>query len=155
MQSTPKNSDEISILAPSDRLLMTLIRLGFLAYFVYLTLLLLTPDPFRLVFGGTKVNHLLVQMYSIAHFICFTILTVFALLACRPWSVWITASLLVAYASGTELLQKLIPPRTAEWQDWFQDLGGIVFGIGIIWVLATVWNAWRGSQEEVCSEIAS
>jgi VanZ family protein len=129
-------------------------RLMFGGYFCYLTLLLLAPNPFPWVSSSPRVVHYLDLIYPIAHCISFTFLTVLALLAFRFLSPYEIGAGLMGYAASTELLQMLIPPRAAEWQDFFQDLGGIAIGFMVAWMLLSGWRWLRNFKEEPCPEIA-
>jgi VanZ family protein len=138
-----------------DRFVTTpLVRLSFCGYFVYLTLLLLTPDPFRLVASTPGAVHVLQLLNPLAHGLSFAILTALALLAFRPLPQPAICIGLSGYASLTELLQMYIPPRTAEWQDWFQDIGGIALVILVGWLVATLWRALRNAEKNVSPEIS-
>ena len=145
----------IVIPPPLNRLQMLLLRLLFGGYFAYLTVLLLAPEPYRWVGSSTSILYFLNLLYPFAHSISFAFLTVLALPAFRPLSRPAISVSLSGYAAITELLQKFLPPRTAEWQDWFQDLGGIAVGVLLTWMLATGWKAMRNVKEEACPEIAS
>jgi hypothetical protein len=153
MEPTRKNSPAMPL--PINRLQTLMLRLSFGGYFIYLTLLLLTPNPFRLVPPSTGIVHLLYAIYPLAHGISFAFLTLFALLAFRALSLVAIGVGLSGYATVTELLQLFIPPRTAEWQDWFQDIGGITFAFLVIWILAIAWKTLRNVREEVIHEIVS
>jgi VanZ family protein len=138
-----------------NRIQVLLMRLLFGGYFVYLTLLLLTPNPFRLVPSSSRITHLLELISPWAHSISFALLTVFALLAFRAFATSAIVLGLSAYATLTELLQRLIPFRTTEWHDWFQNLGGIVFGILMMWMFTTIWRVLGKAREETSPEVAS
>jgi VanZ family protein len=153
MQPTCKAPADLA--PPVNHLQIIFLRLLFVGYFVYLTLLLLTPDPFRLVGSSPRFIHFLDKLYPLAHCISFSVLTVLALLACRPLSRRTVCLSLAGYAMATEMLQMLTPPRTAEWGDWFQDIAGIFLGLGVVWLLAIVWKATRKNKEEACPEIIS
>jgi hypothetical protein len=130
-----------------------LARLSFGGYLVYLTLLLLTPDPFRLVTSMPGAVYVLHLLYPLAHGISFAILTALALLAFRSLPQPALCIGLSSYASLTELLQMCIPPRTAEWQDWFQDIAGIAIVILAGWLAAALCRALRSVSEDGSPEI--
>jgi VanZ family protein len=130
-------------------------RLVFLGYFSYLTLLLLIPNPFPWVSSSPKVIFYLDLIYPIAHCLSFTFLTCLALLAFRSFSAPVIVAGLMAYASATELAQMFAPPRCAEWLDWFQDMLGIALGVLVVWILMSGWRWLRGFGDESCPEIAS
>jgi VanZ family protein len=119
-------------------------RLVFLGYFAYLTLLLLVPNPFPWVSASPKVLFYLDLIYPIAHCLSFAFLTGLALLAFRSVSASLIVSGLMVYASATELAQMFCPPRCAEWLDWFQDILGIALGVLLVWALSSSWRWLRG-----------
>jgi VanZ family protein len=145
----------VDIASPVNYLQIIIPRLLFVGYFSYLTLLLLTPNPFRLVGSSTRFLHFLDLLSPLAHCISFTFLAALAMLAFRPLARWVICLSLMGYAAATELLQMLIPQRTAEWGDFFQDIAGIALGLGVAWVLAVGWKAMRKNKEEICPEIIS
>jgi hypothetical protein len=134
---------------------MLMMRLLFVGYFVYITLLLLTPNPFQWVGSSQVLLSWLNALYPLAHSICFVVLTVFALLVCQPLHKAAICASLFFYAAATELIQTMIPPRTGEWQDWFQDIAGIIIGFMLFWLWIVGWNALRNNREEKCPEIAA
>jgi VanZ family protein len=131
------------------------LRIFFVAYFCYLTILLLSPNPYRWVGSSSSFAELLKMLYPIAHIISFSALSALALVAWHPLPRWGICAGLIVYAAATEVLQMLIPPRTAEWQDWFQDLGGIGVGLLLAWMLALGWKVFGPLPAEVAPEIAS
>jgi VanZ family protein len=71
-----------------------------------------------------------------SHLFSFSVLTVLALAAHAPAPRWVLIAGLIAYGAMTEGLQSLLPPRTAEWADWFQDVAGILAGVVCYYALA-------------------
>ena len=57
----------VEIASPVILAQIIILRLLFVGYFAYLTLLLLTPDPFRLVGSSTRFLHFLDLLYPLAH----------------------------------------------------------------------------------------
>jgi VanZ family protein len=129
-----------------------LLRLLFVGYFAYLNLLLLTPDPFRMVGSSQRFAHFLEALEPLAHGISFIVLTILALFAGRPLPRWTLLLGLVGYGALTEIMQKFVPHRTPEWKDWFQDILGVVIGFCIVWGLAKGWKAMRKPKNATCSE---
>ena len=147
----PSDQAPFEMSALANRFGLALMRFLFAGYFFYLTVLLLSPNPYIWV-GSSDANSFLARLYPYAHLISFTLLTLFARFGCQPLPRWLICGSLIAYATATELLQRLIPPRTAEWRDWFQDLAGIAVGMAAAWMLARCWKAWRGPiVQDLCS----
>jgi VanZ family protein len=124
----------------------------FFGYFAYLTLLLLAPNPYRWVGSSPGRSYFLSLLYPFAHGISFALLTVFARLAFRALRRVLICVILSGYAAVTEFLQMFFPPRTAELQDFLQDIAGIAVGILSIWILTVGEKTPRNVPEEACSE---
>jgi hypothetical protein len=110
---------------------------------------LLVADPLRFV-GAPHGPPLWLfhTLMPLAHLISFSVLAVLTLAARWPLPRWLIATLLVTYAGATEIVQSCLPPRTAEWTDWFQDLGGILIGAALCWgVAAAVSWLFRRSND--------
>jgi hypothetical protein len=104
-------------------------------YVVFLTLLLLNSDPSRLLGMHGRLPSLLRMMLPAAHLISFVVLATLALAPRWPAPRWVIVLILVVYGGMTEIVQGFLPPRTPEWMDWFQDLGGILIGTAFCWGL--------------------
>jgi VanZ family protein len=119
-----------------------LIRAVAVAYLVFLTVLLWTSDPARLVSWDGQLPQVLRWLMPAAHLLSFWVLGVLMLSA--RWSLpsWGVVLILATYAGLTEIVQGLLPSRTPEWIDWFQDMAGIALGAGLCWAAAR-WNARR------------
>jgi hypothetical protein len=124
-------------------------------YFVALTLLLLSPNPYRLVAAAPGAVSVLIALNPVAHFISFALLTALTLLAFRSVPQTAVGLGLSGYASLTELVQRCIPPRTAEWGDWFQDLGGIAIVILVGWLCGAFFRVLRNVGEEISAEASA
>jgi len=111
-----------------------LIRAAAIVYLVFLTLLLLTADPARLV--GWDSRLLLQSLQPWAHLLGFLTMAVLALSARWPLPRWGVVLILALYAGMTEIVQGLLPPRVREWQDWLMDLAGIAIGTVLCWTAA-------------------
>ena len=109
------------------------VRVVFFIYLVFLTVLLLVADPMRLAGMRDNSSGLFRMIIPVAHLVSFWGLTVLALIVRWPIPRWSLALFLVLYAGVTEVLQSCLPPRQAEWGDWFQDIGGIALGVAICW----------------------
>ena len=107
-----------------------------IAYLLYLTGLLLSPQPERLV--GGELPGFLHALMPAAHFLSFLVLAVLALSTRWPAPRWAVLVLMAAYGGMTEILQGFVPFRTPDWMDWFQDLAGIGVGAGLCWTAAMI-----------------
>lgn len=126
-------------------------RMLCIAYLIFLTALLLTSDPMRLIGAGEVENAplLLRVLITYAHLLSFAVLAVLALAARWPAPRWALVVLLVVYSGATEIAQSFLPPRTAEWLDWLQNLGGTAIGIAACWSLSAVGRLIR-LREDRC-----
>jgi hypothetical protein len=102
------------------------------AYWLFLSLLLLVPDPYALL-GLDRIH-----VPSGGRFVHFAFFTMFALLvhASRlPFGrVWLWSTIVV-YAVAVELLQWFVPHRTVDAVDLAENLLGLVAGTAIWWSL--------------------
>jgi VanZ family protein len=105
-------------------------RLACAAYWLCLTTLLLVPDVRSLL--GSSIS--LVPTGVGVHFSAFVLLAFFVLASRLPLRQAPLAGLLIGYAVATELLQTLVPPRTAELKDFIEDVLGLAAGTAIWWV---------------------
>ncbi len=110
-----------------------------LAYWIFLTALLVTPQPWE-YFGRFQAPlqdaiELTLADY-VRHFLAFSLLASFAWHAQRS-SEWPTRiqflSCLLAYAILVEVIQLPIPERTFQWLDLLANGTGLVFG----WIFAS------------------
>jgi VanZ family protein len=106
-------------------------RIAWLAYVLFLTLLLLTANPARLIGVSGAVPGFLRTLMPWAHLLSFGVLAVLTLLARWPVPRWSVVLMLALYGGATEIIQGFVPPRTPEWADWFQDIGGVAVGVAI------------------------
>jgi hypothetical protein len=102
-------------------------------YVVFLTLLLLSPDPSRVIGVHGNLPWILQAVLPAAHAISFLVLATVALAPRWPVPRWAIVLLLAIYGGATEIIQGFLPPRTPEWMDWFQDLSGIAVGTAFCW----------------------
>ncbi len=108
-------------------------QLACYCYWIFLTVLLLVPDPAAMV-GLERVPIFPWGKFGI-HLIAFTILSV--LVHASRWSKrlwWPLIVLLVVYGITTETLQLLVPHRTARVMDGVENILGIAAGAGIYWL---------------------
>lgn len=125
-----------------------LMRVVCIAYLMFLTALLLSSDPMRLVGVRENVPSLLRLLLPLSHFLSFSVLAVLALMVRWPVPRWGIAVLLVLYGGMTEIAQRFTPVRTAEWQDWFQDLVGIAVGAVFCWIVGLVGDVLIGPKQK-------
>lgn len=127
-----------------------LMRCVCIGYVVFLTLLLLTSDPSRLIGIHGKLPWLLQMAFPAVHAITFLVLAVLALAARWPIPRWGVIVILASYGGMTEIIQAFVPHRSPEWLDWFQDLAGIAVGAALCWsffVFVGWWTRRRCGQE--------
>ena len=115
-----------------------------LAYWAFLTILLLVSDPAGLV-GLQSVPVFPWGKFGV-HLIAFTILSTLVHASRwpkRPW--WPLIACLVVYGVTTESLQLFVPHRTARVMDGIENILGIAACAGIYWLAGWVARRW-GAQ---------
>ena len=127
--------------------MQALIRAVSVAYLAFLTLLLLTADPSRLIGCGGGLPWLLRSLMPVAHLLSFFMLAVLALSARWPAPAWGIVLVLSLYGGMTEITQGFLPPRTPRWTDWFQDVAGIAVGAALCWGGALLAGAWAARRQ--------
>jgi VanZ family protein len=110
-------------------------RIAFVTYWIYLSILLFSQDPSRWIGSPGNVPELLKILAPYAHMLSFTVLSLLTFAACLPLPRWSVLLFLAVYGGATEFIQGSIPHRTPEWADWFQDLGGIAIGFACFWLM--------------------
>jgi hypothetical protein len=126
-----------------DRLAVILIRFASGAYWMLLTILLLSPDP-RAVLGLGRVRHL--PSDEVAHLTCFTLLALLAH-ACRlPVRRTTLLAALAVYGIAAEATQHFVPNRKVELIDFTLNLSGMALGT-CVW-LAAAW-LWRTATRRI------
>ncbi len=123
-------------IATCDEHMQHVMRVACIIYLIFLTALLLTEDPLRLIGVRSGAPSLLRWVMPAAHLVSFGVLAALALTAHWPLPRWGVVLLMVAYAGVTELVQGLVPLRTPEWADWLQDLAGIGVASVVCWLVA-------------------
>jgi hypothetical protein len=123
-----------------------LMRFVCIGYAIFLTLLLLTADPARLIGMRGGLPWILRTMLPLAHAISFLTLAVLALMTRWPVPRWTIVVVLAVYGGMTEVTQGFFPPRTPEWKDWFQDLVGIAVGAACCWAVAVLASLCAGAR---------
>ncbi len=114
-------------------------RLACIAYCIFLTILLLAPDP-AWICGLSKRPEFPWGSFGV-HAIAFAGLSFLALGIWWPHGISrpLVAALLV-YGTATELLQYFVPSRHVRWIDWIQNMGGVAVGAAAYWI---VWQTLR------------
>lgn len=118
--------------------MQSVMRAACLSYLIFLTALLLVADPMWFIGVRGEAPGLLHQLMPAAHLLSFWALATLALVARWPIPRWAVVLLLVLYGAMTEIAQSTLPPRTAERNDWFQDVAGIALGAVLCWIVAVV-----------------
>jgi glycopeptide antibiotics resistance protein len=122
-----------------------IIKFACVCYWIFLTVLLLTRNPARIV--GLHAVPLFPWGKFGIHLSAFLVLSLLVHASRwprRPW--WPLIALLALYAVTTETLQILVPPRTARVMDAFENLLGIALGAGIYWVARRVRESHATSR---------
>ncbi|MDR3196277.1 MAG: VanZ family protein [Planctomycetaceae bacterium] len=96
-------------------------------YAIFLTLLLWLPNPKVLFYGWQPSG----DTGGYAHLFTFTILGFLVELGRRKKSFLFWVFWLILYVFLTEIVQELLPIRSFEWVDIFQDIFGIVIGLAV------------------------
>lgn len=121
-------------------------RLACLVYLILLTALLLAANPWWFMSVHGQTPWLLRSLEPFAHFLSFGLLAMLAFSARWPAPRWGVLLFLSVYAGATELTQWLMPPRAAEWSDWFQDLAGIGVAAIACWGVASLAELVRRAR---------
>jgi hypothetical protein len=137
---------------PLREAMQWLLRVVCIGYIVFLTLLLLTSEPSRLIGVRGNLPWALQKMMPAAHAISFLVLAVLALTPRWPLPRWSIVLILAAYGGMTEIVQGFVPHRTPDWMDWAQDLGGIAAGVAICWGGATMFRLATQSPQRLTAE---
>jgi hypothetical protein len=124
-----------------------------IAYLVFLSLLLLSEDPTRVIGLHGRLPAVLRALMPYAHVVSFAVLALLALGVRWPVARWGILLMLAAYGGMTEILQGFVPHRTADWMDWFQDLGGMALGTALCWSAAIVIGKWARSRRTEEAEV--
>lgn len=108
---------------------LSLIRLACVAYWLMLTVLLLVPDPIKLL--GLK-RATVAAMGQGTHFFFFLALAVLVSASRWPIRGGVLAAALVGFAFVTEGLQWFVPRRHVDPIDLIENLAGLLAGV-LIW----------------------
>ena len=121
------------------------------AYWAFLTVLLLTPDPAVIL----RLDHLPMFWWGELgiHSAAFTILALLVHGLRWPRAPgWTMLFVLLVYAIAVESLQAFVPPRTVELLDYLENLFGILLGSGIYGALS--WpGRWSSRQADKGHEV--
>jgi VanZ family protein len=131
---------EITVRRIPARMVTPLVRLGCAAYWVYLTMLLLAPNPARLAPNPatTPVVRLVVSTVPDrgVHFTCMAVLALLVHASRFALPERAILGLLLSYGVLAETLQWFVPPRCVELLDYLENLVGLLAGTAA-WRLAT------------------
>jgi hypothetical protein len=122
---------------------LAVFRTVFVAYWVFVTFLLLTPEPLD-VLGLDEYAGDLAGGYG-RHFLLFAGLGLLGSLGRWRISTITLGCLLGAYGVATEALQGFIPPRTPDLFDVVEDLLGVAVGLAI--GAAVVWLGLKSGRK--------
>lgn len=109
-----------------------------IVYLVFMTALLLSSDPAKLLAADGRFLRWLEPW---AHLLCFFALAVLALSVRWPVPRWGVVLFLLVYGGATEFAQRFVSKRTPEWKDWLMDAGGIAAGAAVCWIVALLGGA--------------
>ncbi len=127
---------------------MRTVRLLFcVAYAVLLTMLLLAPQPAKLL-GLRRIPMFPWGDIGI-HFTAFTILTL--LVHGLRWPTrtrWPIVAALLAYGVVIESLQVFVPSRSVELLDYLENMLGVAVGTGIYWLARRLIQSSSTSPSE-------
>jgi VanZ family protein len=126
-----------------------------LGYLLLLTVFLVAPDPFAAVPFDLRSYLALSRLTSAEHFVAMLLLAVLVLAARWPLPGWLIVVLLGVYASGTELCQTFVPPRTPEVADLLQNLAGIATAVTLWYVVALMARVRRRSLPSVEGQVTA
>jgi len=121
-------------------------RIAFLVYWVYLSILLFSQHPERWIGASGNVPAFLQILMPFAHILSFAVLSLLTFTACLPLPRWSILLFLAVYGGVTEIIQGFIPPRTPELADWLQDLGGIAIGFACFWLVLFLLRMMRKNE---------
>ncbi len=123
------------LLSMLKRFNVIIMRIAVFVYWIYLSILLLSRDPTYWIGSPGHVPGLLKILMPFAHILSFAVLSLLTFAACLPLPRWSIILSLAMYGVLTEIIQGFFPPRTPEWADWFQDLGGVAIGFACFWLV--------------------
>jgi VanZ family protein len=107
-----------------------------IAYLLFLTLLLWSDDPKRVIGMEENLPWILNLLMPYAHVLSFALLAVLTTSIRWPVPRWAVVLTMAAYGGLTEIGQGLTPHRTPAWINWLQDLVGIAVGTALCWAAA-------------------
>ena len=104
--------------------MQSLMRAVCIAYLVFLTLLLLSEDPTRVIGLHGRMPWILQVLMPYAHVLSFAVLAVLALGVRWPVPRWGIVLMMAVYGGLTEILQGFTAHRHPRLADWLQRPGG-------------------------------
>jgi VanZ family protein len=122
-------------------------RIAFILYTIYLSILLLSQDPTSWIGAPGDVPRFLAILMPIAHLLSFGVLSLLCFSALWPLPRWSILLFLILYGGMTEIIQGYTPYRHPEWADWLQDIGGIVIGLACFWLALFFVRMMQGNEK--------
>jgi hypothetical protein len=115
-----------------------------IAYLVFLSLLLLSEKPERVIWLD-QLPWILQALLPYAHVLSFALLAVLAMGVRWPMPRWAIVLMMAAYGGLTEILQRFTH-RHPAWLDWFRDVSGIAVGTALCWIAAVLASRFAGRR---------
>jgi hypothetical protein len=120
------------------------------AYWILLTVLLLTPYPQRVV--GLQTVPLFPWGDIGIHFTAFIVLSVLVHVAVWPKSVRWTVAILLAYGVATESLQWFVPHRSVELKDYTENILGVLAGAAVFLIFRAFVQRSRKAVQKLSAK---
>jgi hypothetical protein len=130
----------------SKNLGRAIMRIIFVFYMGYLTVLLMSQDPTKWIGAPGALSELLKILEPVAHLLSFGLLSFLACAAFFPMPRWGVMCFLGLYGGAIEIIQAAVPHRHAQWTDWLQDLCGIFIGFFFFWLVMVLVRMFRGNN---------
>ena len=125
---------------------MLYLRMLSAAYWAFLTVLLLVPNPAAIFFNARPF--VAVAGMRGVHFATFTLLALLVQAARFPVRPRVQWAVLVGYALVAESLQWFVPHRCVELADYAENLLGLATGAVLFWAVSH-WARRAGTPSEV------
>ncbi len=128
------------------KLNIIIMRIAFFVYWIYLSVLLFSQHPEHWIGASGNLPEYIKILMPFAHMLSFTILSLLTFTACLPLPRWGILLSLAIYGGATEIIQGFVPPRTPEWADFFEDLGGIAIGFACFCLILYLLRIMRKNE---------
>ena len=126
--------------------MQSIMRAVCIAYWVFLTMLLLSPKPNLVIGVRGELPWILQVLMPYAHVLSFAVLAILALSVRWPVPRWGIVLMAGVYGGMTEILQGFTH-RHPRLTDWFQDLVGIAIGTVLCWTAARMAGRLTRSRQ--------